>query len=108
MRDAVQEVRGAVEGIDVPAMCLVRPLDHALFLHDEAVARTSPSQGIAQDRLRLAVRGGDEVARTLARDLQVLDLAEVALERTGGFHDRVGHHGHQRGADHVTFKFWPG
>ena len=75
-------------------------LDDARLLHDEAVVRPRLLQRVAQDLLGLAVGGGDEVAGALARDLQVLDLAEIALERARRLHHGVGHDGHQGGADH--------
>ena len=100
MRQAVQEVGGAVERIDVPAMARVGALDDAALLHDEAVAGARLFQRVAQDLLRLAVGGGDEVARALARDLQVLDLAEIALEGARRLHHGIGHDGHEGRADH--------
>ena len=55
----------------------------AAFLAEEAVAGTRLGQ-LARRLLGLAVGGGDEIARALERDLQVLDLAEVALEAAAG------------------------
>ena len=52
-------------------------LDAAL-LHEQAVVGPRRVQLVADHLLGLAVGGGDEVARALDRDLQVLDLAEVA------------------------------
>ena len=54
------------------------PVDRAALLHQEAVAR--PRLGAVRRRrsARPCGRLGDEVGRALARDLQVLDLAEVA------------------------------
>src|SRR5258706_2395156 len=43
-RDAVQEVGGAVERIDDPAMRLVRTRNEAPLLHQEAVARPGSRQ----------------------------------------------------------------
>ena len=81
MRDAVHEVRGAVERVDHPGVGLVGALVAAAFLAEEAVAGTRREQFFAQDLFRLPVGGGDEIGRPLERDLEMLDLAEVALER---------------------------
>lgn len=100
MRHAVQEVGGTVEGVDVPGMGLVLALDDPALLHDQAVARPRLHQRLAQGRLGLAVGRGDEVARAFSRDLQVLDLAEIALEPARRLAHGIDHHGHQGGDDH--------
>ncbi len=69
--------------------------DDAALFHDEAEIRPRLQQRLAHDLLGLVVGGGDEVARSLARDLQVLDLAEVAAQALGGLHHGVDHDGHQ-------------
>ena len=84
MRNAVQEVGGAVERIDDPAMGLVGAGMRAAFLAQEAVIRPRLGKLLAHDRFGLAVGGGDEIARPLQRYLQVLDLAEIALEASSG------------------------
>ena len=99
-RDAVQEVGGAVERVDVPGVALVGALDGAAFLHDEAVAGPRLRELLEQRGLGLLVGGGDEVARALDRDLQVLDLAEVALQPAPRLEGGGGHDVHQGGADH--------
>ena len=53
----------------------------AAFLAEEAVAGPRLGELGAERFLGAVVGGGDEIARALQRDLQVLDLAEVALER---------------------------
>ena len=80
MRNAVQEVGGAVERIDDPGDGSCRCPRGAAFLAEEAVARPRLGQFLAQDFLGAPVGRGDEIGRALERDLQVLDLAEVALE----------------------------
>ena len=84
LRDAVQEVGGAVERIDDPGVGLVGALVPAAFLAEEAVARPRLGKFVAQRLLGAAVGGGDEIGRALERDLQLLDLAEVALQRARG------------------------
>src|SRR5690606_34272237 len=65
---------------DDPAVMRIAPLDDAGFLEDEAEARPRLAEFLAQYLLRPVVGGGDEIGRPLARDLQLLDLAEVALQ----------------------------
>ena len=71
LRDAVQEIGGAVERIDDPAMGLVGALAHAAFLAEEAVAGPRLGQFGIQRLLGAAVGGGDEIGRALQRDLQI-------------------------------------
>ena len=70
-----------------------RPAERAALLQQEAEARPGPAQLLMQDLLGAVVGGADEVARPLDRDLQVLDLAEVAHEvarrLVGGLHHDV-------------------
>ena len=95
MGDAVEEVGGAIERVDMPGVALVLPFDVSRFLENQAIAGTRLHQGIAQHLFSLAVGGGDEVAGALARNLEVLDLAIVALEAAGGLADGVDHDGHE-------------
>src|SRR5499427_2567101 len=55
---------------------------------------------LAQDFLRVPVRGGDEIGRPLERRLQVLDLAKIALERAAGLARGLDHHVEKGGAEH--------
>ena len=91
MRHAVQEVRGAVERIDDPAVAAVT-LRLAAFLTEEAVVRPHARQLGAQGALGLDVGMAHEIARTLFRDLQMLDLAEVALQALGRRKGGTDHH----------------
>ena len=99
-RQAVQKVGGAVERIDMPGMRFVGALDKARFFHDETVAGARPRKLFEQGLFGAFVSGSDEVARSLDRDLQVLDLAEIALQAAPGFERGRNHHIHQGGADH--------
>ena len=84
MRNAVQEIGGAVERIDDPAMGLVGAGASAAFLAEEAVFGPRLGEFLAHDFFGAPVGGGDEIARALQRDLKVLDLAEIALEAAAG------------------------
>ena len=100
MRDAVQEIGGAVERIDDPAVGLVGAVADAAFLAEEAVIRPRLGKFLAHDFLGAAVGGGDEVARPLDRDLEVLDLAEVALEAAAGAVRGLDHDVEDGGVEH--------
>src|SRR3546814_16133808 len=81
VRQAVQEVAGAVEGIDDPAPpALVARRHLGGFLHEKAIAGTRLLPPVADRLFGLAVGGGDEVRRALSRTLQVPDPAEVPLK----------------------------
>ena len=84
MRNAVQEIGGAVERIDDPAVRVVGAGMRAAFLAEKAVIRPRLGELGAQNLLGLAVGGGDEIARAFERHLQMLDLAEIALEVAAG------------------------
>ena len=105
-RQAMQEIGGAVERIDVPDVALVGALDRSAFLHHEAIARPRLGQFLEDRALGLAVGDGDEIARPLDRNLQVLDLAEIALQAAPGLEGGGGHHIHQCGIDHGAFRGW--
>jgi hypothetical protein len=77
VRQAVQEVGGAVQRIDDPAPGRVLAPVLAGFLAQPAIGRAAAQQIFLDHPLGLAVGLGHEIARTLGRDLQVLDLAEV-------------------------------
>ena len=84
MRDAVQEVGGAVERIDDPGVALVVALAGAAFLADEAVTRPRLGEVGVEHFLGALVGQRDEIGRSLQRHLKVLDLAEIALEAAAG------------------------
>ena len=100
MRDAVQEIGGAVERIDDPAMRPVGADMGAAFLAEEAVIRPRLGELLAQDRFGAVVGGGDEIARAFHRHLQVLDLAEIALEASPGAERGLDHDIEECGAVH--------
>ena len=78
MRQAVQEIRRAVERIDDPAVAPVAAWRLAALLHEEAEAGPRALQLGLERALGLEVGVGDEIARALHRDLKLLDLAEIA------------------------------
>ena len=99
-RNAVQEVGGPVERIDMPGVGLVAALDRAAFLHEKAVARTGARQFLEHDLFGAPVGGGDEIAGALDGHLQIFDLAEVALQAAPGLYGGGSHDVHQCGSDH--------
>jgi hypothetical protein len=95
MRDAVDEVRGAVDGIDEPAMLAIATGNRACLLHHQAIGRARLAQFLLQDALGALVGLGHEVGRAFQRHLEIFDLAKVALHRSRGLargidHDRQG------------------
>jgi hypothetical protein len=98
MRDAVHEVRRAVDRIDDEAVGLVGAVDRAAFFGEKAVAGAHARQFLDQDALGALVGIGDEIRRSLHRDLQVFELAEVARERAPRL-ARGGHHHIESGGD---------
>ena len=104
MRDAVQEVGGAVERIDDPAVALIAAGVGAAFLAEEAVVGPRLGQFAAHDLLGAPVGGGDEIARALHRDLQVLDLAEIALEAAAGAIGGLDHDVEDGGTGHAGLR----
>ena len=77
-RNAVQEIGGAVQRVDDPAVLGILALHHAAFLHQEGIARARLGEFGEDDLLGLAIGLADIVARSLQRHLEVLDFAEVA------------------------------
>ena len=100
LRNAVQEIGGAVERIDDPGVRLVGAFAAAAFLADEAVARTRLVEFRVERLLGAAVGGGDEIRRAFERNLQLLDFAEIALERAARFARGGDHHVEQCGVGH--------
>src|SRR5438552_8587341 len=84
LRDAVQKVGGAVERVDDPGVALVGALAGAAFLAHKAVTRPRLGQIRVEHLFRALVGKRDEIGGTLQRHLQILDLAEVALEAAAG------------------------
>ena len=91
VRDAVQEVGGAVERIDDPGVGLVGALVAAAFLAEEAVAGPRLEQLGAQDLLGAPVGGGDEIRRALQRHLQFSTSPKSRLRPRAGLAGGVGH-----------------
>src|SRR5207302_2834694 len=84
LRDAVQEIRGAVERVDDPGVGLVVAHTCPAFLADEAVTRPRLVEVAVEHLLSALVGHGNEIGRALERHLKVLDFAEVALETAAG------------------------
>ena len=101
----MQEVGGAVERIDDPGMALVGAFARATFLADEAVTGPRLGKVLVQHLLGALVGLGDEVGRPLQRHLQVLDLAEVALEAAAGA-ARGFHHDVDKGGIQHDVSLW--
>ncbi len=101
LRNAVQEIGGAVERIDDPGMALVGALARAAFLADEAVAGSRFREVGVEHLLGALVGERDEIGRALQRDLQMLDLAEVALQAAAGAARGLDHDVDEGGIEHA-------
>ncbi len=100
MRDAVQEIGGAVERVDDPAVGLVGAFADAAFLAEKAVAGPRLGQFLEQRLLGAAVGGGDEIRRALHRHLKFFHLTEIALEGARGLARSRDHHIERGGMGH--------
>src|SRR6185437_12270812 len=81
VRNAVQEIGGAVERIDDPCVRSVGAFAAAAFLAEKAVAGARFDQFLIERFFRAPVGGGNEIRGALERDLQLFQFAEIALER---------------------------
>src|SRR5262249_50098012 len=91
MRNAVEGIGCAVERVDQPAVMRGAARLRSGLFEEEAVTRAGFGELGTKDLLGFEVGGGDELARSLDRDLQLLDLAEVADEATRRLERRAGH-----------------
>src|SRR5262249_33189253 len=91
MRNAVQEVEGAVERVDDPAVGGVLAGGSAALLQQQAVVGPGLGQLALEDIFRTEVGLGDEVRRALLADLEVLDLAEIADQSLRGLVGGIDH-----------------
>ena len=92
LRNAVHEIRRAVDRIDNETVRLVFALYGAAFFHQEAIARPRARQLLDQHAFGARIRGGHEIRRTLLGDLQILQLAEIADQRAPRFAGGRDHH----------------
>jgi hypothetical protein len=95
-----RKLGGAGVRIDDPGVGLVGALAAAAFLAEEAVAGPRLAELGIERFLGPLVGGGDEVRRPFERDLQVLDLAEVAFERARSLPGRGDHDVDEGGFQH--------
>ena len=93
-------------GSTIQRLALVGAVDRAALLGEEASSRAAPccSSAISVSSARRSA-ARDEIARPLQRDLQVLDLAEIAGEAAAGLEDRLDHDVEEGGAGHVSWRF---
>ena len=97
----MEEIRGAVQGIDDPARLVRIAGNLAAFLEQHAPVGTRIAQFLDDGLLGALVGQRHEVRRALAADLQLLDLAEVAAQARRRLARGALHHGDQaRVGDH--------
>ena len=92
MRNAMHEIGGAVDRIDDEAVGLVGAFDRAAFLAQKAIAGPRLGQFLDQDLFGALVGAGDEIGRTLHRDLEIFQFAEIADQRAAGLARGGDHH----------------
>ena len=93
---AVDEIGGAVDRIDQPAMLAIAAIDRREFFSRKAPVRVFADQHPADQLLRLLVGIRDEVRRTLDADLEIAEALEMfERQRAGlaGDRDHVGEDG---------------
>jgi hypothetical protein len=71
----MQEVGGAVQRVDQPAVLAILAVDGPRFLQKKAESRSRAPELLTQDLLRAPIGGADEVPRARDRDLQAQSLA---------------------------------
>ena len=84
-------------------MIAVLARDAARFLHQETVARARFLELLADDFLAALVGGGDEVARSFDRDLEIGDFAEIALHAACCLAHGIDHDGEISRLSHDEF-----
>ncbi len=107
MRDAVEEVGGAVERIDDPARLVRIAGDLAALLDQEAPVGARLLQFLDQRVLGAPVGHRHEVGRPLAADLEVLDLVEVAAQLGTGLATGLFHDSDEAGMGYQDRLLWP-
>src|SRR5439155_25720908 len=92
MRDAVQKIRRPIERIDDPAVTRVAAATFTRLFHQKTVTRPRLGEFAAHQFLGLEIGIGDEIPGPLHRDLELLDLAEIALETARRLERSSGHY----------------
>ncbi|CEG09415.1 hypothetical protein BN961_02841 [Afipia felis] len=100
LRNAVQEVRGAVERVDDPCVALVGALAGAAFLAEEAIAGARLDEVVVEHLLGAAVGRRDEIGGSLQRHLKIFDFTQVALEAAAGAARGLDHDVDEGGMNH--------
>ncbi len=88
----MEEVGGAIQWIDQPAMLSILGFNLTRFFHQEAKIRAGAAQFGVDDFFRFAVGLADVIAWTFERDLKVLHFAEIARKATSGLHSSLNHY----------------
>jgi hypothetical protein len=87
----------------MPAVLAVRALDLAALLHHQPKGRAGFGQFGADDLLRLAVGGGNEISRTFPGNLEVFHFAEIANKASACLGRGLNHYVEEGGAGHFLF-----
>src|SRR5258708_34327739 len=103
----MREVGGSAERVADPAGGFVVALPTAAFLAEKTVAWPRLGELRMQNLFGATVRRGDEIRRAFHRDLQVLDLAVIALEAATSFAGCGGHDVKECGTKHEAVMCLP-
>ena len=95
-----EEIGRAVERVDDPGVLAIGAGNLAAFFHQKGIGRAGLLEFVKHDLFGPQVGLGNEVGRTLARDLEVFDLVEIARQRLAGLDGGADHDVEKGGTRH--------
>ncbi len=87
----MQKIRSSIEGIDNPAIGIVRTLDLTAFLHHEPIFWPRGREAFKDNLLGRGVGLGDKIRDAFFGNLQRLGLAEIARQPARRFAGGIDH-----------------
>ena len=103
MREAVQEIRGSIQGIDNPAAFRLFRTRLTAFLAKERKLRPRFSENFVDDPLGTPICLTDKVSRAFAGHGQVFDIAKITDQLPTGLVRSLDHYIDERRATHGYF-----
>ena len=97
MRNAVEEIAGAIQRIDHPARLCRVALDHPALFQHKAPVGPRDAQLVIQGALGSLIGLRDEIGRALAGHLQMFDFTKIATQTLPGLAGSFFHHADQTG-----------
>jgi hypothetical protein len=80
MRNGVDEIGRAIDGVDNPAIGLVGAFDHAALFTQKAIAGARFAQLFKQDFFSLEISSGYKIGRALFCQLQIFNFTEISAD----------------------------